>query len=109
MGWRRPRGPRRIHIRGQVLAETLLLTLAGGAIGILVCAAVSAFVGTLPLLGPLYEDTSGRGDIHLSLSPLTIAFSSGILIAVGVVSGLLPAIKASRLDPAEPCATSEIE
>jgi putative ABC transport system permease protein len=101
IGLRRALGARRIHIRGQVLAETMILTIAAGVIGILVCTAVSAFVGNLPLLGPLYEDTSGRGDIHLDLSPVTIAFSAGILILVGVLSGLLPAIKASHLDPAD--------
>jgi putative ABC transport system permease protein len=56
-------------------------------------------VGTLPLLGPLYEDTSGKVDIHLAVSPFTLAVSTAILVFVGVVAGLVPALRASRLDP----------
>jgi putative ABC transport system permease protein len=55
----------------------------------------------LPLLGPLFRDTSGKADIHLHLSFLTMAVSSGVLVLVGVLSGLVPAVRASRLDPSE--------
>jgi putative ABC transport system permease protein len=54
----------------------------------------------LPLLGPAFKDTSGKGDIHLSISLATVAVSTGILVLVGVMSGLAPAVRASRLDPA---------
>ncbi len=101
IGLRRALGATRGNVQGQVLMETLMLTLAGGAIGIVLCAAISALVGTLPLLGTLHEDTSGRGEIHLSLSPVTVGVSIAILVLVGVLSGLLPARKASRLDPAD--------
>ncbi len=76
-----------------------MLTLAGGALGILIAYAVTALVGTLPMLGPLFEDESGKGDIHLTLSPVTLAVSTAILVLVGVLSGLVPALRASRLDP----------
>lgn len=101
IGLRRALGASRGNVQGQVLMETLILTLAGGALGIMLCAAISAFVGTMPLLGTLNEDTSGRGEIHLSLSPITIGVSLAILVLVGVLSGLLPARKAARLDPAD--------
>jgi putative ABC transport system permease protein len=76
-----------------------VITLAGGAIGIGLAALITAYSGTLPLLGPLFKDTSGKGDIHLVISPATVALATGVLVLVGVLSGLAPAVRASRLDP----------
>ncbi|HOK45644.1 MAG TPA: hypothetical protein PLK67_06925, partial [Bryobacteraceae bacterium] len=76
-------------------------TLAGGAIGIGLAIAITAFSGTIPLLGPLFKDTSGQGDIHLAISPATVAIAAGILVLVGVLSGVAPATRAARLDPSE--------
>ncbi len=100
IGLRRALGARRLHIKAQFLAEALTLTLLGGLAGILVAHFLALLVGTLPLLGPLYEDTSGKGDIHLSISWATIAISTGLLLLVGLLSGMVPALRASRLDPA---------
>jgi putative ABC transport system permease protein len=101
IGLRRALGARKRHIRLQFLAETLLIMLLGGAIGVLVSYAVAAAVGTLPLMGPLFEDDSGRGDIHLHISVMTLAVSAFVLLLVGVISGLIPALRASKLDPVE--------
>ena len=101
IGLRRALGARKRHIRLQFLAETLLIMLLGGAIGVLVSYAVAAAVGTLPLMGPLFEDDSGRGDIHLHISVMTLAVSTFVLLLVGVISGLIPALRASKLDPVE--------
>jgi len=101
IGLRRALGARRRHIMAQFLAEALVLTMMGGIIGIVFSYGLSAAVGTLPLLGPLYEDTSGKGDIHLTISLATVALSTGILILVGVLSGLVPALRASHLNPVE--------
>jgi len=101
IGLRRALGAKKWHIRLQFLAETLLIMLLGGAIGVLLSYLVAAAVGTLPLMGPLFEDDSGKADIHLKISMLTVMLSSFVLLAVGVASGLVPALRASKLDPVE--------
>jgi putative ABC transport system permease protein len=77
------------------------LRSSSGAIGIGVAALIVAVSGTLPMLGPLFKDTSGKGDIHLALSLATVAVAMSILTLVGVLSGLAPALRASRLDPSD--------
>lgn len=101
IGLRMAVGARRSHIRTQFLLEALVLTAAGGAIGILLSYAISKGVGSLPLLGPMFEDESGKGDMKLEIDATTVAISTGVLLITGVVSGLIPAVRASRLDPTE--------
>jgi putative ABC transport system permease protein len=101
IGLRRALGARKRHIKLQFLAETLLIMMAGGAIGVALSYAIAAAVGTLPLMGPLFEDDSGQADIHLRISLLTVMLSSIVLLMVGVLSGMVPALRASKLDPVE--------
>jgi putative ABC transport system permease protein len=99
IGLRRALGARKRHIRFQFLAEALVLTMLGGLAGILLSYLVTWAMPILPVLGPLYEDDSGKGDLQLRISAMTVFGSTLILVFVGVVSGLIPALKASRLDP----------
>jgi putative ABC transport system permease protein len=101
IGLRRALGARKGHIRLQFMAEALVLTAVGGLIGIVLAYGIALIIPTLPLLGPLYEDESGRADLSMHISAWTVLGSSLILILVGVLSGLVPALRASRLDPVE--------
>jgi putative ABC transport system permease protein len=101
IGLRRALGAKKWQIKLQFLAETLFIMLIGGALGVLLSWLISVAVGTLPLMGPLFEDESGKADIHLKISLLTVTISTLVLLAVGVASGLVPAVRASKLDPVE--------
>jgi putative ABC transport system permease protein len=94
-------GATRRSVLWQFLLEAMVIVTGGGVLGVAVGWAVTALLGTLPLLGPLFKDTSGSGDIHLRISMGAVLTSTILLETVGLVAGLLPAIKASRLDPIE--------
>ena len=92
---------RLLHSLEDGILAALVLTLVAGAAGIVVSYALTAMMPILPVLGPLYQDDSGKGDMQLRISLLTVVVSSLILVFVGVAAGLVPALKASRLDPVE--------
>ncbi len=101
IGLRRALGAKKWHIKVQFLAETLLIMLLGGTIGVGLSYLIAWAVGTLPMMGPLFEDNSGQGDIHLRISLMTVFLSTMVLLVVGAISGLVPALRASKLDPVE--------
>ena len=78
-----------------------MLTLIAGFVGILLSYVIAAAVGPMPLLGPLFEDDSGKGDLRLVVTWSTVLLSTGVLILVGVISGWVPALRASKLDPVD--------
>jgi len=93
-------GARRRHILLQFLAEALVITGVGGGLGILIAFAVSIIVGRIPFYSALATGAEAA-DIRLYISGQSVLVSVGILCVVGVISGMIPALQASRLDPIE--------
>jgi putative ABC transport system permease protein len=94
-------GATRRAILAQFLLEAVAIVTVGGLIGVAAGWAVTAILGSLPLLGPLFHQTNGAGDIHLRISTFAVITSTAMLEGIGLIAGLLPAIKAARLDPIE--------
>jgi len=101
IGTQKSLGARRRHIMGQFLAEALLITFVGGGLGMVLAFAVSAALPSLPLWSAIYGDEYTENDIIMGVSWSTMFTSTAILTLVGLISGLVPAIRASRLDPVE--------
>jgi putative ABC transport system permease protein len=101
IGIRKALGARRGAILLQFLLEGVATAMAGGAAGVIVSWALVLLISPRPFLSELLDDRTRTADIHLVLSAELLLICTGILMAVGLVSALVPAIRASRLDPIE--------
>jgi putative ABC transport system permease protein len=93
-------GARRRHILTQFLAEALAITSVGGIAGIALAYLVSVMVGRITFYSALAKNAEAA-DIRLIISPASVLVASGILIVTGLVSGMIPALRAANMDPIE--------
>ncbi len=100
IGVQKALGARRRYILLQFLAEALTITFIGGVLGVVLAYAVALSVGRLTLYSA-FAKNGEAGDIRLIIQPTTLIASTLILGAVGLISGMIPALRASRLDPIE--------
>ena len=85
-------GAPRMRMVRQLLTESLVLSLTGGALGMAL-----AFGGVRALVALLPADFPRANDIHVSWPVL--GFTVLVSLATGVLFGLVPALQASRTDP----------
>ena len=88
IGIRRALGAKRAHIVAQFLAETVLLSVSGGLIG------VGGGVGFSMLLQEFAK-------MPIVVEPWFIGLAFGISAAIGIIFGVYPAVRAAGLDPVE--------
>jgi putative ABC transport system permease protein len=93
-------GARKHHILMQFLAEALAITGVGGVSGIALAYAVSLMVGRITFYSALAKNAEAA-DIRLLISPSSVLVATVILAITGLVSGMIPAIRAANLDPIE--------
>jgi putative ABC transport system permease protein len=101
IGVRKALGARRRHILMQFLLEGLVITGFGGIAGMALTFILVHAAGRRPFLAHLIGDPTGDTDIHLILTPDVLISTTLILMLTGILSGLWPALRASRLDPIE--------
>ena len=100
IGVQKALGAPRRYILMQFLAEALTITFIGGVLGVILAYAVALSVGRLTLYSA-FAKNGEAGDIRLIIAPGTLMAATVILGLVGLVSGMVPAFRASRLDPIE--------
>jgi putative ABC transport system permease protein len=88
IGVRRAIGATRSNIRGQFLTEAVLLSLGGGILGVLLGMAIAKTISSLTPMPTLVR-------------PSLIAAGLLISVVTGVLAGVVPAWRASKLPPVE--------
>ncbi len=86
IGWRRAR------VMGMILLESLLLSLIGGVFGLLIGICIARALETADLL---------RGRLKADIGPGLFLVAMSLSVALGLLAGVYPAWRASRLQPGD--------
>ncbi|HUB51227.1 MAG TPA: ABC transporter permease [Terracidiphilus sp.] len=93
-------GARKNQVLLQFLSEALVITGVGGVGGIGLAYLVSVMVGRITFYSAIAKNATDA-DIRLLISPSIVIVATAILVVTGLVSGMIPAIRAANLDPIE--------
>jgi len=96
-------GAKNRTVLANFLLEAVFIVVLGGAAGVGIGILVAAAVGSLPFMGVMLGEELSKeyGRIHFHISTTSIMISTLVLFLVGLIAGMIPAVRASRLDPVE--------
>jgi putative ABC transport system permease protein len=100
IGMEKALGSRHRDVFFQFLTEALTISFIGGLLGIALAYVIAHSVGRLTMYSAMAKHAEA-GDIQLLIDPATLVIATLILTCVALASGMVPAIRASRLDPIE--------
>jgi putative ABC transport system permease protein len=89
IGIQKSLGAKRRFILYQFLFEAMILAIIGGIFGLILVFIASIIASQF------------TGDFEFVLSPFNMLIGTVVAALIGLISGILPALKASKLDPVE--------
>jgi len=101
IGVQKALGARRRTVLFQFLSEAVVIVVIGAVVGVLLGVLIASAIGSLPFLGAMMQEESLRneGRIYFEIASSSVMISVGVLFLVGLIAGMLPALRASRMDP----------
>ncbi|HSO88146.1 MAG TPA: FtsX-like permease family protein [Draconibacterium sp.] len=98
-------GMNKLKIFMMIILESILLTLTGGILGIIIGSGVTKFFETTPIDVSMFSEGLEKygfaSQIYTSLKPENLLMVTFLVIVTGMLSAIYPARKALRLNPAE--------
>jgi putative ABC transport system permease protein len=104
IGIRRALGAKKRDIIVQFLSETVLLSVSGGLVGIVLGVAAPSLLGLVVgafMSAGVSSSDSSFAKMQTIITPWSVVLAFSISVAIGVVFGLYPAQRAANLDPIE--------